>query len=62
MYCNVSLSLRKSLGVVHLPQHTSCRLEKFEKLPGIAEGLDGVMHEMSAFKYEVIVDPYTIQP
>ena len=31
MYCIVSLSLRKSRG---------CRLEMFEKLSGIAEGLD----------------------
>ena len=42
MYCSVSL--RKSRG--GLPRHTYCQLEKFEKLPGIAEGLDGVLHQV----------------
>ena len=28
-----------------MPRHTICRLEMFEKLPGIAEGLDGVLRQ-----------------
>ena len=32
-----------------------------EKLPGIAEGLDVVLHLESALKYDVLADPYTIQ-
>ena len=29
--------------MVHLLRHTNCRLAKFEKLPGIDEGLDDVL-------------------
>ena len=29
-----------------MPRHTNCPQEMFEKLPGIAEGLDGELHQV----------------
>ena len=45
MYCSVTLSVRKSRGG-SFDSVTNGRLEILEMLPGIAKGLNGVLHQV----------------
>ena len=42
----VLVSVYLNQEVVHLPRHLICALETFEQLPGIAEVLDGGLHQV----------------